>query len=244
DRFGYESPQSADKASRALDTYGADAARLFILSDSPPERDLEWTEAGIEGAGRFVSRLWRLVTEPVVPLPDPDAPIPAEISKTATALRRIAHRTIVGVTEDIEAFRLNRAVARIRELANAIADHGGKDAGGKEVLRETLEILVRLANPMMPHITEELWRILGHTRILAENNWPVADPNLVKADLIQMPVQVNGKLRATLDIPAEAGEDAVREAALADAKVLKAIGDAQVRKVIVVPGRIVNVVAR
>ena len=219
--------------------YGADTARLFMLSDSPPERDLEWTEAGIEGAWRYVQRLWRLVGEPPAPLCEPGAPMPAALDAAALALRRATHRTVAGVSDDLERFRFNKAVARVRELSNAVAGYRG---GEGAVLREALETLVLLIGPMTPHLGETLWRRLGHDDFLCRRPWPRADAELAADAETVVAVQVNGKKRAT--IRAAAGsEAAVLEArALAEPGVRAAIGAGPVRRVIVVPDRIVNVV--
>ena len=169
---------------QVIDTYGADTARLLLLSDSPPERDLEWTEAGIEGAWRYVNRLWRLVVAPAVQLPPPGTPIPDSFGPDATALRRVTHKTIAAVDEDLASFRLNRAVARVRELTNAIADSAGADDGGPWALREALEATVLLIGPMMPHLAEELWQKLGHDRFVIDTAWPVVDRALIVDDTV------------------------------------------------------------
>ncbi len=214
--------------------YGADTARLFMVSDSPPERDLEWTTAGVEGARRFLSRLWRLVVE----APPPDGA--AETGNDgALELRRKIHRTIAAFTADIEAFRFNRAVARLHELMNALAD---VDDPGAAAYREGLEAVVRLIDPIAPHIAEELWQRLGHDGLLASAPWPVADPALVAEDIVTLAVQVNGKLRATVTLPKGASRDAAESAALDDPAVKRAIDGRAVRRVVVVPDRIVNVV--
>ena len=219
--------------------YGADTARLFMLSDSPPERDLEWTEAGIEGAWRYVQRLWRLVCEPPAPLSEPGAPMPEALDAADMALRRATHRTIAGVSEDLERFRLNKAVARVRELSNAIADYRG---GEGAVLREALETLVLSIGPMTPHLGESLWRRLGHDDFLCRRPWPQADAELAADAETVVAVQVNGKKRATIRAAAGAGAAALESRALAEPGVRAAIGDRPVRRVIVVPDRIVNVV--
>ncbi|MBV6634050.1 MAG: leucine--tRNA ligase [Alphaproteobacteria bacterium] len=234
---------------RIIKTYGADAARLFILSDSPPDRDMEWTESGIEGAWKYVNRLWRLVAENLGDLPAIGTPAPASFGDKALALRQAGHKTIAALAGDLEAFSYNRAVARLREYSNAISDFVNPDAGGgvstydeKWALREALELITRLINPMMPHLTEELWQQLGHDEILAGHAWPEADPALLVEDTVTLPVQVNGKLRATLDVPKDASKDALEEMALANDNVKRAIDGKTLRKVIVVPGRVVNLV--
>ncbi len=226
-----------------VETYGADTGRLLLLSDSPPERDLEWTAAGIEGAWRYVNRLWRLVTEPVVVLPDAGASPPAGFGETALALRRMVHKTIAAVDEDLGMFRLNRAVARLRELTNGIGEFAGGGGGDAWALREALETVVLLAAPMMPHLAEELWQQLGHDTLVADTPWPVADPALAVDDAVVVAVQVNGKLRATVTLPRDAEESLVRQIALAESNVVRALDGKAPRKVIVVPNRIVNVVA-
>ncbi|MDD2325515.1 MAG: leucine--tRNA ligase [Alphaproteobacteria bacterium] len=227
---------------KIIKSYGADTARLFMLSDSPPERDIEWSEAGVEGAWRYVSRLWRQVTEPKIPLSAKGDPIPAELSTAALALRQTIHRTIVDFSADIEKFHFNRAVARARELSNALDTLDGTGAGEGTVLREGLETLVRLLNPMMPHITEELWEKLGYTTALVKSRWPEADPALLVETSVTVAVQVNGKLRATIELPKDCAVQQAEEAALADVNVQKAMAGKTVRKVIVVANKIVNIV--
>ncbi|HEY1300977.1 MAG TPA: leucine--tRNA ligase [Stellaceae bacterium] len=226
-----------------VDTYGADTARLYLLSDSPPERDLEWTETGIEGIWRYVNRLWRMVDEPALPLPPPGAMIPADLSPAAAALRRTTHKTIAAVTEDLDQFRFNRAVARIRELSNALEAAPAGNAEDGAALREGLEILVQLLGPMMPHLTAEMWQRLGHDEPLAEVPWPKADPDLARDELVTIAVQVNGKLRGTLDMQRDAATGTVESAALALPQVSRWLDGQPPRKVIVVPNRIVSIVA-
>jgi leucyl-tRNA synthetase len=223
-----------------LDTYGADAARLFILSDSPPERDLEWSEAGIEGAWRYINRLHRMVT--TATLPAPGTPMPTTFSDKAQKIRSTAHKTIVQVGKDIEAFHMNKAVARLREFSNALSDLGD-GAGEQWALRECFEILVRCINPMMPHLAEELWSHLGHKTMLVHTPWPKADESLLSDDTVTVAVQVNGKMRATITLPKDADQKTAETIALSEATVAKALEGQNVRKIIVVPNRIVNVVA-
>jgi leucyl-tRNA synthetase len=226
---------------RIIEIYGADTARWFMLSDSPPDRDLEWTAAGVEGAYRFLQRVWRQVTEAAEKLPPPGTPVPTDAA--GSELRRAAHKTVQAVTEDVERFRFNRAVARIYELSNAIssAAKGAQDETGP-ALRECLEILVRLIGPMMPHLGEELWRRLGRDGMLVDQPWPEADPSLTIDNSITVAVQVNGKLRGTIDLPRDAAEEAAERAALAEPGVQRALAGKPPRKVIVVRNRIVNVV--
>ena len=226
-----------------LGTYGADAARLFILSDSPPERDLEWTISGIEGAWRYINKLHRMAEAALEILPPAGAKTPSVFSDAALTLRRATHKAIKGVGEDIEAFAMNKAVAKVRELSNAITALTVKDDGDKWVLREAIETLIKLMNPMMPHLAEELWSMLGHKTLLTEESWPVANPTLLVQDAVTIGVQVNGKLRASITLPANVDQKFAEAKALAEPGVQKALEGLSVRKVIVVPGRIVNVVA-
>jgi leucyl-tRNA synthetase len=280
---------------KIIETYGADAARLFILSDSPPERDLEWTESGIEGAWRYVNKLHRMVTESLPSLPSTSIPLPegrgkqgeAEQGegdiKDTLALRRAAHKTIIAVAADIEAFAMNKAVARIRELSNAIekfsktrhprdlaqqdrgdpakssakstapmdpvcASSAPQNANGMTViecwaLRESLEILIKLFNPMMPHLAEELWSALGHKTMLVHEPWPVADETLLTEDSVTIGVQINGKLRGSITLAPTAPEEEAKQRALEQDNVKKALEGLTLRKFIYVPGKIVNMVA-
>jgi len=225
-----------------VDAFGADTARLYLLSDSPPERDLEWTDTGIEGAWRYVNRLWRMVSEPPVALPPPGTPVPDRLPPPLLAVRRAIHKTIAAVTEDIDRFRFNRAVARIRELTNALDTLAGDGSAGA-VFREGIETAVRLLGPMMPHLAEEMWEHLGHAGMLAEVAWPKPDPELARDEQVTIAVQVNGKLRATLDLPRDAAAREVEEAALALPQVTRLLDGKAPRKVVVVPNRIVSVVA-
>jgi leucyl-tRNA synthetase len=221
-----------------ISDYGADTIRWFMLSDTPPERDIEWTDAGAEGCWRFVQRIWRLVSE-AEGLPPPGiAATPGD--ETSKALRQAAHKAIAAVTEDLGALRFNRAVAQLYMLSNAIADAPKADAATR---REVLESLVLLAAPMMPHLAEECWRALGHERLVAETQWPRHDPALLRTDSITIAVQVNGKRRAELVVARDADNKTVEEAALSEEGVKRALAGAMPKKIIVVPGRIVNIVA-
>jgi leucyl-tRNA synthetase len=222
------------------DTYGVDAARWFMMSDSPPERDSEWSDSGIEGAWRFVQRVWRIVTE--AELPAPGSAMPSAFSVEATALRQVAHRTTAAVTEDLEKFRFNKAVARMYEFVNVLADYKATGADEQWALREALETLVLLINPMVPHLAEECWQVLGHTTLVVHTAWPKADPALTRQDTVTIAIQVDGKRRDEIDMPKDADPKAVEAAALARETVAKAIDGRRVKKVIIVPNRIANIV--
>ena len=226
-----------------IDRYGADTVRWYILSDSPPDRDLEWTASGIEGAWRFTQRVWRLVNESLEGLPAAGAARPDGLGDKAAELRRAVHRTIADVTDAIEGMHFNATVARLYELANTLGSARQGLAGADLwALREGLETLVRLFSPMMPHLAEELWRCLGHDTFMLAEPWPEADPALLVQDTVTIAIQINGKTRDTLDIPAGADKATVEQLALAHDKVRAHVGDKPVRRVIVVPGRIVNIV--
>ena len=223
-----------------IDTYGADTARLFMLSDSPPDRDLDWTDAGIDGAWRYVSRLWRMVAEPEVGLVPVGSPMPGDLSPAAETAHRAIHKTIANVSADLDKFHFNKAVARVRELTNLLEDLDG--AGDGWVLREGLETVARLIGPMMPHLAEELWQRLGHETLVAETPWPEVDDSLLEEDTVIVAVQVNGKLRGTVRLPKDSDRESATSVALDLDNVVKAVGGRPVRKVIVVPNRIINVV--
>src|SRR6476660_6826593 len=225
--------------------YGADTARWFMLSDSPPERDVIWTEEGVQGAWRFVQRLWRLVGE----IADVEAPAarPAKFSEEALVVRKAAHRALAHVSEDIDKLRFNRCVAHIYEFANALSDAlGGVEKAPAEdfrwALREAGNILIRMFHPMMPHLAEECWAALGHKSLVATEAWPQVEPDLLVESSITLPVQINGKKRADVTVARDARNSDIEAAVLALDAVKKALEGKSPKKVIVVPQRIVNVV--
>jgi leucyl-tRNA synthetase len=228
-------------------SYGADTARWFMLSDTPPERDIEWTSAGVEGAYRFVQRVYRLVGEIAKIAPKPlDGR--NQLAESAP-IRRDAHKAIDRVTNAIEELRFNSAVAYIYTLVNLV-EAGLREATGaaatpasRDALREAAEILVRIVAPMMPHLAEESWAILGHKTLVAEEPWPKADPALLVEDTVTIAVQVNGKRRDELTIARDAAKEDIEAAALKLDNVVRAIGGRKIKKVVVVPQRVINVVA-
>lgn len=224
--------------------FGADVARWFVLSDSPPERDVEWTASGVKGAWGYVQRVWTLTEAHGKPAPKPGDAAPASANEgDALALRQLAHRAIQSVTDDIENFRFNVAVARGYELVNAIAKLKGDDEGAVFAHGEALRILTQLISPFMPHLAEECWETLGGEGFVATAPWPVADPALAARNTVTLPIQVNGKKRAEIEAPKGAAEADVRALALQHAAVKPFLEGVTVRKVIVVTDRIVNIVA-
>ncbi|MBC8338645.1 MAG: leucine--tRNA ligase [Alphaproteobacteria bacterium] len=225
-----------------ISTYGADTARLFMLSDSPPDRDLDWTDAGIEGAWRYANRLWRAVHEPQAPVAAKGAVAPDIIDGPSESVLKALHKTVDGVSQDLDKFHFNKAVARIREFTNELETLNARGPDADWVRRRGLEVLVCLIGPMMPHLAEELWHSLGHETLLANAPWPEADAAFLVEENVTMGVQVNGKMRGTVDLPKDCDNETAEAAALALDNVQAAIGSGSIRKVIVVPNRIINVV--
>ena len=212
-----------------IEQYGADAVRFFMLSDSPPERDLPWSEAGIEGSWRFVQRLWRLFLSVTTAADAPDV--------DDKALQRKLHQTIAGVAQDVEALSFNKAVAKIFELVNLI-EKSAPSADRNHAIRT----LARIVAPMVPHIAEEAWALLGETVLIAEAPWPEVDESLLVEDEVTIAVQVRGKLRDTLTAAKGSGKEQLEALALASEKVQRSLDGAEIKKVIVVPDRLVNIV--
>jgi len=227
-----------------ISTYGADCARWFMLSDSPPERDVIWTEAGVSGASRFMQRVWRLIDEALPKAAPKGSPKPGEFGPDADALRRAAHKALAKVSQNIETLRFNVAVAQIYEFASTLHAALGKDGPGMAwAIREAAEILVQMFGPMMPHLAEECWERLGYNTLLADQPWPTVEEALLVDDTITIAVQVNGRRRDELTIARNASKAEVEAAALKLEPVIRALEGRPVKKVIVVPQRIVNVVA-
>ncbi len=218
--------------------YGADTIRWFMLSDTPPERDIEWTDAGAEGCWRFVQRIYRLCTE-AADLPAPGTPVSGDDTESK-ALRQAVHKAIQAVTEHLENLRFNSAVAQLYTLANAI---GAAPKANPSARREALEAIVLLAAPMMPHLAESCWQALGHSKLVAQTPWPKYDPALTASDTVTIAIQVNGKRRGEISMTKDADSKTVEAAALADEGVIRALEGKAPKKVIVVPNRIVNIVA-
>jgi len=230
-------------------TYGADTARMFCLFAAPPEKDLEWSEQGVDGSFRFLGRLWRIFDEYLEDI-KPIAPVSGHpaLADDLKALRRKTHQTIAKVTQDIEdRFHFNTAISAVMELVNAL--YGVKrpdqtDQLALSVIREALEAAILLLTPIVPHMTEELWQILGHEKCAADMSWPVCDPAIASEDDMTIVIQINGKLRSRLTVPVDEPEEKIKACALADEKILSFLAGANVMKVIYVPKKLVNIVAK
>jgi leucyl-tRNA synthetase len=223
--------------------YGADCARWFVLSDSPPERDVIWTDAGAAKVARFMQRIWRLIDD-VAELQVPGGDAPADLSDEAKALRRAAHKTLAEVSQCIDGLRFNVAVAQVYALVNELSEAvGRKGRGDAWAAREAGTILVHVIGPMMPHLAEACWQRLGNHTLLVEASWPTPDPALLVDDTMTIAVQVNGKRRDKLVLPRGASKEQIEAEALKLDSVVRALAGKKPAKVIVVPQRIVNVVA-
>ena len=230
-------------------TYGADTARWFMLSDSPPDRDVIWSEERVQGASRFVQRLWRLASEAAVIAKAAPAERPASFGAEALAVRKAAHGALDKVSTGVEKLHFNVCLAHIREFANSFADALARAGSTTQpapdlswAIREAAVILVQLFAPMMPHLAEECWHALGQPGLVSEASWPKVETDLLVEDTMTLPVQVNGKKRGEVVVPRQAGNPEIEAAVLALDAVIQALGGKPVRKVIVVPQRIVNVV--
>ena len=237
-----------------INTFGVDTIRLFILFASPPERDLEWSDQGVEGAHRFLHRIWRLVTENLEGLTSArtDKETLIQGTKATKALRQKTHQTILKVTEDIEQrFHFNTAISAVMELINEVMSclnrYGTPEMdqqGDWAVLREAMEAVLILLFPMVPHITDELWHLLGHQKTISLEPWPVTDPEIARADTVNIVVQVNGKLRSQVEVAQNTDKEIIESMALDDPKVKRYTQGKVVHKIIYVPGRLINIVVR
>ncbi|HUJ68816.1 MAG TPA: leucine--tRNA ligase [Syntrophorhabdales bacterium] len=230
-----------------VDRFGADTARLFCLFAAPPEKDLDWSDKGVEGSYRFLQRLWRLVmeradelraVEPAIVLPAPDR----EVSR----LLHMVHKTVRKVTEDLKRFHLNTAIAATMELVNGVnrfLELDRKDEEARKVVRGAVDLLILLVSPFCPHITQELWEALGHEDLLVGAAWPSYNEAYVIEDVVTVAIQINGKLRDTVEAERDMAEEPLKEMVLSLEKVQRHLGDRQIRKVIVIPNKLINIVA-
>jgi leucyl-tRNA synthetase len=231
-------------------TYGADVARWFMLSDSPPDRDVNWTERGVQGAWRFAQRLWRLISDAAEIATSAPAERPAEFGPAALAVRKAAHGALARVSDEIEKLHFNVCVAQIYEFTNVLSEAINSAAETPDIapdlrwaIREAADILVALFHPMMPHLAEQCFAVLGHEGLVAQASWPEVEPALLIEDTVTLPVQVNGKKRAETAVSRTATNAEVEATVLALPEVQRALEGKKPKRVIVVPQRIVNVVA-
>ena len=227
-----------------IEQYGADTARLFMMFASPPDQSLEWSDTGIEGASRFLKRLWRQVYDHLETGNAVTLDLTA-LNDEQKALRRQTHETIAKVGDDIgRRFTFNTAIASVMELMNALAKFKDDSEQGRAVMQESLQSIVLLLSPIVPHISHELWKVLGQDSLLLDQAWPIVDESALVKDSLQIIVQVNGKLRSRIEVSATASKDEIEAAATTDENVKRFTADKQVVKVIVVPGKLVNIVIR
>ena len=227
-----------------IDKYGADTVRLFILFAAPPDQSLEWNDEGVDGAARFLKRLWKLVVTHVTQQSTVVVLNIDNLSAEQKNIRRKLHETIAKVSDDVgRRHTFNTAIAAVMELINDLTRFNDDSEQGRAVVREAIEGIVLLLSPIVPHITQQLWYELGHDELLADVSWPTCDRSAMVKDEIELVVQVNGKLRSKINVSANADKESIEVSALADEKIVANIKGKTVRKVIVVPGRLVNIVA-
>jgi len=230
-----------------IEKYGADTARMFTLFAAPPEMDLEWNDQGVEGCFRFLNRVWRLFEELRLHLPSPSVRVDvASLTVEERALRRMIHTTIQRVTTDVEdRFKFNTAISAIMELVNALSSQKPPyTENGRALLREGLDVVARLLGPFAPHIAEELWASLGNSKGLLESGWPVVDESALVWDEVTLVVQVNGRVRARVTIPAGSDEESAKAAALRHENVRRYVEGQTIQKAIYVPDKLLNLVVR
>jgi len=229
-----------------VNSYGADTVRLYILFAGPVEKDFEWTEEGLQGAHRFLKRLWNFFHENLERLMDLEY-TREELSKVegkAKDVRKKAHQTLKKYLQDMEELSFNTAIAGIMELLNTLQDFKPETQADYKVLKEALELILFMLYPITPHICEELWNRLGNQRLMVFYTFPQPDPEALKEEEVEIAVQVNGKLRAVVKVPIDAQEDAVKSIVLAQEKVAKALENKKLQKVVYVKNKLINLVVR
>jgi leucyl-tRNA synthetase len=226
-----------------MERFGADTLRFYVLSDSPPDRMQIWTEDGINGAWRTINRLWRLVMDNLEKIAPPGAPIPAGLDAANRNLRRKTHQCVRKAAESIEGgYQFNTAIARTNELLNLLRSM--RDRADPAVLREALEVVILSLSPIIPHFAEECWSRMGHGRSIFEESWPIPDEAAAREEEVEIPVQINGKVRARITVPADLPADELERLALADSGIQAQIAGKTLAKVVTVPGRLVNIAAK
>ncbi len=229
---------------KIIGRYGADTARLFILFASPPEKELEWSDRGVEGSYRFLNRVWRLVEDNKKLLANTGTVSQDGLGSSERDMRSMTHRTVKRVTEDIARFNFNTAISAIMELVNALYKYNENANRNPGVMKEAVDNLVLMLAPFAPHITEELWHELGNAESVHMVAWPKYDPELAKSEEVTLVVQVNGKVRDKITVPADIAEDEMKKTALESEKVLAHVSDKEVKNIFIVPGKLVNIVVK
>ena len=225
-----------------VDEYGADTARLFMMFAAPPEQSLEWSDAGVEGAFRFLRKVWKQVHDHMEAGPTLALDL-ASLDDAQKDLRRVVHSTLTKVEDDYaRRFTFNTAIAAVMEMLNALGKFNDDSAQGRAVRHEALELAVLMLSPIVPHITHSLWQTLGHDEAQVNVSWPLVDKSALVSDSVELVVQVNGKLRGRIKVAAGAAKDVIETAALEEENVKRFIEGQSVKRVIVVPGKLVNVV--
>jgi leucyl-tRNA synthetase len=226
-----------------MNQFGADCVRLYMLSDSPPDRMQVWTEDGINGSWRTINRLWRLVMESLDNIAPKGTPLPADLDDLNRALRRKTHQCVRKITESIEGgYQFNTAIARTNELLNQL--RGSRDKAHPAVLRETLEVIILCLSPIIPHFADECWEKMGNRESIFDAAWPECDESAAKEDAVEIPVQINGKVRAKISVPPETGAAELEKIALSQEKVKELIAGKEIARVVAVPGRMVNIAVK
>jgi leucyl-tRNA synthetase len=225
-----------------MDKYGADTVRLFMMFAAPPEQSLEWSDSGVEGASRFLKRLWKAVYSHVSGGPAPVLDV-AALNDSQRTFRRKVHETVRKVGDDVgRRYTFNTAIAANMELLNEVGKFKDHSDPGRAALQEALQLVVLMLSPIVPHVSHKLWQALGHGDSVADQAWPQADEGALVKDTIEMAVQVNGKLRGKISVVADADDELVTDTALAEPNVKRFMQGKALRKAIVVPGRLVNLV--
>jgi leucyl-tRNA synthetase len=226
-----------------IDRYGADTVRLFIMFASPPEQSLDWSDSGVEGAYRFLKRFWTAVQEHVADGAAAAAVDAAQLGEAHRAMRRKLHETIAKVSDDFDRrLTFNTAIAANMELLNSVMKYRDADPVSGAIRQEVFDSMVLMLAPIIPHVCHRLWRDLGHDDAIIDHRWPEVDEDALLQDTIEMVIQVNGKLRGKMQVGVDTGREGCEAAALANEQVQKFVGDSDIRKVIVVPGKLVNIV--